>query len=49
MMADRRRVCVPNDAGVYGGDVAERLSNHTLSSDAEEHERERRKKSPRVL
>ena len=35
-----------NDTRVCGVDVAERLSNHTLSSDAEEHELERRKNLP---
>ena len=38
--------CGLNDARVCGVDVAERLSNHTLSSDAEEHELERRKNLP---
>ena len=38
--------CGLNDTRVCGVDVAERLSNHTLSSDAEEHELERRKNLP---
>jgi hypothetical protein len=38
--------CGLNDTRVCGVDVAERLSNHTLSCDAEEHELERRKNFP---